>query len=284
MHPLLNKTIRRTDDGKVATIIAAVRLDTGSDNETFPGINCTLLFDQGLPTEQLGHLVFSGQGTGNSHATLKVSDSPNGAWQAKSQDGLVSAPGSAGQDFDFTPATELSSHSQTFGLKAPYTFKQKQGAVAGYVLTAQDSHGNSAWAPAGGGGGSGFGLTPTAIKTANYSANAGEMVLADTFGGPFTVTLPSAPPDGTMVGALVIYSNDFPFPYVMVARGGSDTFTVGDGSASAGPPADLTAYHRGPRGIRRSGHLAVRDERRPVGSPGSRARLRHHRRVVLVNS
>lgn len=42
-----------------------------------------------------------------------------------------------------------------------------------------------------------YGLTPTAIKTSNYTASFGEMVLVDTTGGSFTVYLPSAVPGFT---------------------------------------------------------------------------------------
>jgi hypothetical protein len=48
-----------------------------------------------------------------------------------------------------------------------------------------------------------------------------------------------------MVGVLLVaVQGSFPFTFVLVARGGSDTFAVGDTSASPGPPASLAAYHR----------------------------------------
>lgn len=42
------------------------------------------------------------------------------------------------------------------------------------------------------GGGAGGGLTPTATKTANYTAVSGDLVLCDASGGAFNVTLPTA--------------------------------------------------------------------------------------------
>jgi hypothetical protein len=48
-----------------------------------------------------------------------------------------------------------------------------------------------------------------------------------------------------MVGVLLVaVQGSFPFTFVLAARGGSDTFAVGDTSASPGPPASLAAYHR----------------------------------------
>lgn len=52
--------------------------------------------------------------------------------------------------------------------------------------------------------GGGAGLSPTAVKTSNYTANPGEMVLCDLSAGSFTVTLPLYPPDGTQVGVQIV--------------------------------------------------------------------------------
>lgn len=46
----------------------------------------------------------------------------------------------------------------------------------------------------------GTGLTPTAVQTANYSANAGDYVPVDTTSGSVVVTLPTTPANGTQVG------------------------------------------------------------------------------------
>lgn len=51
------------------------------------------------------------------------------------------------------------------------------------------------------GTGGGGGLTPTTtIKTSAYTASASDLVLCNTSGGAFTVTLPSSPTNGTSVG------------------------------------------------------------------------------------
>lgn len=44
-----------------------------------------------------------------------------------------------------------------------------------------------------------FAFSPTAVKTANYTAAASEWVAVDPSGGSFTVTLPAAPANGTIV-------------------------------------------------------------------------------------
>lgn len=51
-------------------------------------------------------------------------------------------------------------------------------------------------------GSSSGGLTPTPIKTAAYTAVANDLVRTDTSAGAVTVTLPSAPADGTIIGIL----------------------------------------------------------------------------------
>lgn len=57
------------------------------------------------------------------------------------------------------------------------------------------STGAAVWQQVGSGGG---GLTPV-FKTAAYTASAGELVLCDTSGGAFTITLPASPSDADRV-------------------------------------------------------------------------------------
>lgn len=77
------------------------------------------------------------------------------------------------------------------------------------------------WAQVGGGSG-GFALTRTAVKTTNYSAAAGDLVPCDTTSGGFTVTLPAAPADGTLIGVKHVTQGST--NAVTIARGGSDVF------------------------------------------------------------
>lgn len=74
------------------------------------------------------------------------------------------------------------------------------------------------------------GITPTGIKTANYTAAAGEFVPVDTTSGPVTITLPAAPVDGAMVDVKLIAGTN----PVTVTRGGTATFDI------AGGPTSLT--------------------------------------------
>lgn len=66
----------------------------------------------------------------------------------------------------------------------------------------------------------GFRLNPTAVKTSNYSAVAGDYVPCDTSGGLFAITLPTAPADGTVVGVKVVTAGN----PLTLAVGGSDVF------------------------------------------------------------
>src|SRR5215831_18104713 len=49
-------------------------------------------------------------------------------------------------------------------------------------------------------------LIPTAVKTANYTAAARDLVLVDSTSGTITITLPSAPPDATVIGVRMVTS------------------------------------------------------------------------------
>jgi hypothetical protein len=63
-------------------------------------------------------------------------------------------------------------------------------------------------------------LTPTSVKSANYSAASGDLVLVDLSSGAFTVTLPTGPPDCSRVGILVVTPSGSGAA-VTVSRGGS---------------------------------------------------------------
>jgi hypothetical protein len=93
--------------------------------------------------------------------------------------------------------------------------------------------GSAAWTalPYAGSGGASTPLTTTATKTANYTASANERVPVDTTSGAITVTLPTAPADGTAVevGHIIQGSTSA----VTIARGGStDVFNKTGGSTS----------------------------------------------------
>lgn len=84
--------------------------------------------------------------------------------------------------------------------------------------------GDNAWAtPAAGSGMSP--LVPTAVKTTNYTAATGDLVLLNLSGGAFTVTLPTAPADAAQVGVLVTTPSGSGAA-ATVSRGGSDSINV----------------------------------------------------------
>lgn len=69
----------------------------------------------------------------------------------------------------------------------------------------------------------------TAAKTTTYTAAVGEFVPCDATSGGFTVTLPTAPADGSVV---TVKKTDSGSNTVTVARGGSDVFNVAAGATS----------------------------------------------------
>lgn len=99
--------------------------------------------------------------------------------------------------------------------------------TSGYVLTS-DGSGNITLAPPAGGGG-GTTLTPV-LKTGTYTANAGEYVVCDATSASFTVTLPTAPADKSIVGAKMVTTASS--HTVTVACGGSDVLNKTGGSTS----------------------------------------------------
>lgn len=76
-----------------------------------------------------------------------------------------------------------------------------------------------------------MGLTPTAVKTANYTAVAGDLVPCDlATTGSFTVTLPTAPADNTIIAVKIIAISGT--RTLTLQLGGSDVFNVAGGSQS----------------------------------------------------
>jgi hypothetical protein len=74
-------------------------------------------------------------------------------------------------------------------------------------------------------------LTPTAVKTTTYSAAAGDFVPCDTTSAGFTVTLPNAPADKSMVSVKHVIQGST--NAVTIACSGSDVFNKTGGSTSA---------------------------------------------------
>ncbi len=73
-------------------------------------------------------------------------------------------------------------------------------------------------------------LTPTSVKTSNYTASAGDFIPLDNTSGSFTVTLPNAPTDKSQIGAkLVILSGT---NTVIISCSGSDVFNKTGGGTT----------------------------------------------------
>jgi hypothetical protein len=74
-------------------------------------------------------------------------------------------------------------------------------------------------------------LSVTAVKTSGYPAAADEFVPCDTTSAAFTVTLPTAPADGTIVGVKLVIQGSG--NAVTIATGGSDVFNVASGATTS---------------------------------------------------
>ena len=76
-----------------------------------------------------------------------------------------------------------------------------------------------------------LGLTPTAVKTSAYNAVVGDFIPVDTTSGSVTVTLPTAPADGSVIGVKQVIRGST--NTVTIAAGGSDVFNKAGGATSA---------------------------------------------------
>lgn len=88
--------------------------------------------------------------------------------------------------------------------------------------------GDGTWATPSGGASA---LTPTAVKTANYTAAVSDLVPCDiTTTGSFTVTLPTAPADKSVIAIKIVKFTAT--RTITIASGGSDVFNVAAGSTT----------------------------------------------------
>lgn len=152
---------------------------------------------------------------------------------------IVRVTAVAGDVLTITRAAEAPSFAQPvtvgYGIAATITAKTLtdiEGAFPGLPLpVVSGGTGQTAAAAALGALGGAPKLVPTALKVANYTAVSGDLVRCNTTAGPFTVTLPAAPADGTIVGVRVVTfgaGNN-----LTVACGGSDALEVTGGATSA---------------------------------------------------
>lgn len=72
-------------------------------------------------------------------------------------------------------------------------------------------------------------LTPTAVKTATYTAVVGELVRVDATAGAVVINLPSAPAASSQIGVIKLDSTS---SAVTVTRGGTDVFQVAGGGTT----------------------------------------------------
>ncbi len=125
-----------------------------------------------------------------------------------------------GQTVVTTNDTRLSDARTPTDGSVAYAKLSAGGATTGQVLSYNGSA--LAWTTPGG-------LVATAVKTANYTAAAGEYVPVNTTSASVTITLPTAPTDGTQVAVKVVSGSNS----CVVSRGGStDVFNVASGATT----------------------------------------------------
>lgn len=73
-------------------------------------------------------------------------------------------------------------------------------------------------------------LTPTAIKTSNYSAVINDFIPCDNTSGSFTVILPTTPADKSVIGIKTVTQSST--NTITISAGGSDVFNKAGGSSS----------------------------------------------------
>lgn len=94
------------------------------------------------------------------------------------------------------------------------------------------------------GSSSGFPLSIIGVKSANYTANVGELVPCDISSGTVTITLPNAPADKTLVGAQV-YARSFTLTANITMKcAGADTF-AGSGGTTVRLAQTVASTHQG---------------------------------------
>lgn len=72
--------------------------------------------------------------------------------------------------------------------------------------------------------------TPTAVKVSNYTAVPGDFIPCDVTAGSFTITLPTAPAEGSTIGAKI--TSTLITNIIVVKTGGADVFNKAGGATS----------------------------------------------------
>ena len=136
-------------------------------------------------------------------------------WGAQAGYQTVSAIGSPAWSGSFSQASFSVTALVAFGMAPPAA--PAAAAVAGAPVAAGVTVSAGTLSTQGGVSSTGpiaqaaapVGLTPTGVKTGNYTARPGDFVLVNASPNAVTVTLPAAPPNGSLVGVSLVGSAHF---------------------------------------------------------------------------
>lgn len=98
-----------------------------------------------------------------------------------------------------------------------------------YVCTVAGTGAAATWTQIASSGG-GFSLARTAVKTSNYSAAVNDLIPCDTTSAGFTVTLPTAPADKSLIAVKLVTQSGT--NAVTISAGGSDVFNKTGGGTT----------------------------------------------------
>lgn len=186
--------------------------------------------DMNTPAEIPGAFVFVEQGTANAGAGFVVASkgpvtigTTAIAWTQFSGAGEILA-GTGLTKTGNTIAANIGTTSGTLaaGNDSRITGAAQKSANLGDVADPIASRGNI---------GAAGRLTPTAVKTAAYTGQAGELVIVDATAGNVPITLVSAPADGTVIAVKMITTSGG--HTATITCGGTDVFNKTGGSTTA---------------------------------------------------
>lgn len=120
MAPAVGSTLQ-IDGGLTATIESAFQMATNAVSENVPAYSCSIVINQGLGNEQIGHFMVSGLASDSCQAVIMLSEAADGSAHGYTKTGTV-VSGAGSVTYAFTslhsvyPKSMIQQFSQGFGL------------------------------------------------------------------------------------------------------------------------------------------------------------------------